>query len=134
MTFSTPKRFVWNCVSAAIELGWQRQHRSAFVKDNKVVVVGAPRQEIARRAGEEWKYLPSLLEDGLNAVAGVVDDNIDTTEARNRLFDALLDDLDLVRDVELDETQPCAIGAGEDAAELVEVARSRHDAIAACKY
>ncbi len=72
----------------------------------------------------------SLLEDGLDAVAGVVDDDVYAAPDGEGLLDALLHELGRVGDVELEEVEAGAFGCGEDCAELLEVAGCCDDAVA----
>ena len=87
VTLSTPKRFVWNCVSAAREL-----------VNGRVLSASV---SFADSGGNAKKtHSPSLLKHGLDAVAGVVHDDVDAAPDGERGLDALRDELRGVRNVE----------------------------------
>ncbi len=59
-------------------------------------------EEVGLELGERGERTP-LFEHGLYAVAGVVDNDVDAAPHGQRVLDALLHDLDGVRDIELEE-------------------------------
>ena len=84
-------------------------------------------KEVCLELGERCEGA-SLLENGLDAVASVVDNDVDATPDGEGLFHALLYEFRRVGNVELGEVQS-TVESREDGAELLEVASGCDDAV-----
>ena len=83
-------------------------------------------------AGNGMGHSPSLFENGLDAVAGVVDDDVYPAEGGERLLHALLDHVRGVGDIEFHEPQR-TVGGGEGSPQLFDVASGSDDEVSSCE-
>jgi len=74
-------------------------------------------RKVTRRVTRD---VPPLLQDHLNASAGVVHQDVDAAPDRDRLCDLGVDDVLRVGDVELHEMEPGLVGERTEALDLLE--------------